>query len=70
MAKGNRNNNNNRNRNRRGDFSGNYTKRNTETVKDCTYKEGITVKELAEKIGKSPAEIYGCWYETAVTILS
>ena len=57
MAKGNRNNNNNRNRNRRGDFSGNYTKRNTETVKDCTYKEGITVKELAEKIGKSPAEI-------------
>ena len=50
MAKGNRNNNNNRNRNRRGDFSGNYTKRNTETVKDCTYKEGITVKELAEKI--------------------
>ena len=57
MAKGNRNNNNNRNRNRRGDFSGNFTKRNTETVKDCTYKEGITVKELAEKIGKSPAEI-------------
>ena len=57
MAKGNRNNNNNRNRNRRGDFSGNNTKRNTETVKDCTYKEGITVKELAEKIGKSPAEI-------------
>ena len=56
MAKGNRNNNNNRNRNRRGDFNS-APRRNVETVKDCTYKEGITVKELAEKIGKSPAEI-------------
>ncbi|MBQ9037433.1 MAG: translation initiation factor IF-2 [Erysipelotrichaceae bacterium] len=56
MAKGNRNN--NKNRNRRSDYGGgNQQKRFTEQVKDCTYKDGITVKELAEKINKSPAEI-------------
>lgn len=47
---------NNNNRNRRTDFD-NQPRRETEAVKDCTYQEGITVKELATKINKSPAEI-------------
>jgi len=47
---------NNNNRNRRTDYD-NQPRRETEAVKDCTYQEGITVKELATKINKSPAEI-------------
>ena len=53
MAKGNRYPNKNRNNNRRGD----YVPRKANEAKDCTYTDGITVKELSEKIGKSPAEI-------------
>ena len=45
----------NNNRNRRADYDN--QPRHSEVVKDCTYQEGITVKELASKIGKSPAEI-------------
>ena len=45
----------NNNRNRRADYDN--QPRHSEVVKDCTYQDGITVKELASKIGKSPAEI-------------
>ena len=45
----------NNNRNRRMDYDN--QPRHSEVVKDCTYQDGITVKELASKIGKSPAEI-------------
>jgi translation initiation factor IF-2 len=37
-------------------YNRNYTKR-SENARDCAYQEGITVKELAEKINKSPADI-------------
>ncbi len=46
---------NNKNKNKKQDFGNRPRKQ--EEVKDCTYQEGITVKELADKIGKSPAEI-------------
>ncbi|MBQ6654277.1 MAG: translation initiation factor IF-2 [Erysipelotrichaceae bacterium] len=36
---------------------GNYTPRKVEAARDCTYTEGITVKELSEKINRTPAEI-------------
>ncbi|MBQ3375958.1 MAG: translation initiation factor IF-2 [Erysipelotrichaceae bacterium] len=56
MAKKNTNRKNNNNRNRRPDNE-NYQPHTSEAVKDCTYQDGITVKELASKINKSPAEI-------------
>ena len=34
-----------------------YTPKKVEAARDCTYTEGITVKELGEKINRSPAEI-------------
>ena len=56
MAKVNHNNK-NKARNRKGDnFNPNYRKSTVE-VTNCTYQDGITIKELAEKIGKSPAEL-------------
>ena len=36
---------------------GSYTPRKVEAARDCTYTEGITVKELGEKINRSPADI-------------
>ena len=56
MAKKNTNRKNNNHRNRRPDNE-NYQPHTSEAVKDCTYQDGITVKELASKINKSPAEI-------------
>ena len=46
---------NNKNKNKKTDY--NRPRKQTEEVKSCTYQDGITVKELADKIGKSPAEI-------------
>ena len=57
MAKKNTNRKNNNNRNKRPDNENSYQPRTSEAVKDCTYQDGITVKELASKINKSPAEI-------------
>ncbi len=51
--KGNRNNNKKQN----GGYRGNTPRKQQVQVTSCTYQDGITVKELAEKIGKSPAEI-------------
>ncbi|MBQ7223467.1 MAG: translation initiation factor IF-2 [Erysipelotrichaceae bacterium] len=51
------NNRNNRNRNKKGDYGTGFVPRKKEEARDCTYKDGITVKELAEKINKSPADI-------------
>ena len=49
------NRNNNKNRNKKADFP--RPRKQQEEVKSCTYQDGITVKELADKIAKSPAEI-------------
>ncbi|MBR0137171.1 MAG: translation initiation factor IF-2 [Erysipelotrichaceae bacterium] len=54
MAKNANNKNRNKNSNNKGDFN---RRRTVEAAKDCTYSDGITVKELAEKIGKNPADI-------------
>ena len=36
---------------------GSYTPRKVEAARDCTYTEGITVKELGEKINRSPISL-------------
>ncbi len=49
---------NNRNRNKNSNNKGDFNRRKVvEAARDCTYTDGITVKELCEKIGKNPAEI-------------
>ena len=48
-------NNNNKNKNYKKDYS--PTRKNDNIAKDCTYKEGITVSQLSEKINKTPADI-------------
>ncbi len=50
---------NKKNNNTKKNFKGNNTspKKTSKTVTDCTYKEGITVKELAEKINVSASDI-------------
>jgi translation initiation factor IF-2 len=57
------NNHNNRNKNRNRGRNGGSANRSyaparpAAAPKDCTYQDGITVKELAEKIGRSPSDI-------------
>ncbi len=48
---------NNKNNNNKKNFKGNNPKKATKAVTDCTYKEGITVKELAEKTNIAATDI-------------
>ncbi len=48
---------NNKNNNNKKNFKGNNPKKTTKAVTDCTYKEGITVKELAEKTNIAATDI-------------
>lgn len=47
----------NNNSNKKNFKGNNFSKKTSKAVTDCTYKEGITVKELSEKINVSAADI-------------